>query len=115
MSEQAEITGFRQWLRGKARMITIYAACMSAVLGTAVAWGSLDLPRPAWHSELKAVELRVAANEELIYGDRWIRLTAQIKQLEAKLARKPGDADLIQELAVKQGQLRVVNNFLNGS
>ena len=95
-----------------------YKMAMSIVavsLAVAISWVALDLPRPATYSELKGVELRVAANEELIYGDRWIRLTAEVAQLRAELAMKPGNQKIIQELAVKLGQLRVVNNFLNGS
>lgn len=95
------------------RMFGIPAATVSAIMGVAIAWGQLDLPRPAWHSEVQALSLQVAANTQLILGDKWLRLTAQIKALEDKLAINPSNRrELIAELAVKQLQLREVNGKL---
>ncbi len=91
----------------KWKMFGIPAVSVSAVLAAAVAWGQLDLPRPAWHSEVAALEIQVAANTQLILGDKWLRLFAQIKELEAQLASDPTNIKLIKELAVKQLQLRV--------
>ena len=96
-------------------MITIYAACTSAVLGAAVAWGSLDLPRPAWHSEVQELEQVVASNTKLILGDRWIRLTAQIADIEAQLFSDSRNRDLIDRLARLQAQLRETEKQLDGN
>ena len=110
-----EPNGFRAWLRSKAKMITIYAACVSAVLGTAVAWGSLDLPRPAWHSEVQELEQLVASNTKLILGDKWVRLKATIEELTAQLRGDPANRDLIDRLVRAQQQLRETEQQLDGS
>ena len=94
-------------------MFGIPAASVSAVLAAAVAWGQLDLPRPAWHSEVIELGVEVAANSQLILGDKWLRLTAQIKELEAKLVTNPTNRAWIERLAVLQLQLRAVNGKLN--
>ena len=97
----------------KWKMFGIPAVSVSAVLAAAVAWGQLDLPRPAWYSEIVELEVRVAANSQLILGDKWLRLTAQIKEIEDKLAGTPSNRrELIAELAIKQLQLREVNGKL---
>lgn len=93
-------------------MLGIPAVSVSAVLAAAVAWGQLDLPRPAWHSEVVELGVRVAANSQLILGDKWLRLTAQIKALEAKLFQAPTNREWIERLAVLQLQLREVNGGL---
>jgi len=93
-------------------MFGISAASVSAVLAAAVTWGQLDLPRPAWHSEVVELHEQVAANSQLILGDKWLRLTAQIKELEAKLRTSPTNRELIARLAVLQLQLREVNGKL---
>ena len=92
----------------KWKMFGIPAASVSAVLAAAVAWGQLDLPRPAWYSEVAALEIQVAANTQLILGDKWLRLTAQITLLEAQLSADPTNIKLIKELAVRRLQLREV-------
>lgn len=96
----------------KWRMFGIPAASISAVLAAAVAWGQLDLPRPAWHSEVVELGTQVTANTQLILGDKWLRLTAQIKKLEAKLRGEPTNREMIEKLAVLQLQLREVNGKL---
>ncbi len=99
--------------KGRLKVIGVTAATMSAMLAGAVAWGQLDLPRPAWHSEVSALEIQVAANTQLILGDKWLRLTAQIAELKDKLAGNPPNrSKLIAELATKQLQLRAVNSEL---
>lgn len=90
------------------RMGGFLAAGISAVLAAAVAWGQLDLPRPAWRSEVVELGVQVAANTQLILGDKWLRLTAQITLLEAQLGSDPTNIKLIKELAVKRLQLREV-------
>ncbi len=89
-------------------MFGIPAATVSAVMGVAVAWGQLDLPRPAWRSEVVELEVQVTANTQIILGDKWLRLTAQITLLEAQLRSDPTNIKLIKELAVKRLQLREV-------
>ena len=97
----------------KWRMFGIPVASIAGGLAAAVAWGQLDLPRPAWHSEVVELGMQVAANSQLILGDKWLRLTAQIKEIELKLKGTPEDRlALIAELAVKQLQLREVNGKL---
>lgn len=90
----------------------VIAVGVSAIMAAAVAWGQLDLPRPAWRSEIVELEVQVAANTQLILGDKWLRLTAQIKALEAKLAVNPTNLEWIEKLAVLQLQLREVNGKL---
>ena len=92
----------------KWKMFGIPAATVSAVMGVAVAWGQLDLPRPAWRSEVVELEVQVTANTQIILGDKWLRLTAQITLLEAQLRSDPTNIKLIKELAVKRLQLREV-------
>ncbi len=97
----------------KWKMFGIPAATVSAIMGVAVAWGQLDLPRPAWYSEIVELEVQVVANSQLILGDKWLRLTAQIKELEERLKGNPANRrELIDRLAVKQLQLREVNGKL---
>lgn len=100
----------------KWRMFGIPAASFAALMTGAVAWGQLDLPRPAWHSEVQALSLQVAANTQLILGDKWLRLTAQIKSIEAELKgniEAEKRQELHEKLAIKQLQLREVNGKLN--
>lgn len=96
----------------KWKMFGIPAATVTAALSAAVAWGQLDLPRPAWYSEVVALEVQVTANSQLILGDKWLRLTAQITELKAKLAQNPTNRAMIERLAVLQLQLREVNGRL---
>lgn len=98
--------------KGKYKIMGITAASFSAMLAAAVAWGQLDLPRPAWHSEVQALTLQVAANTQLILGDKWLRLTSQIKALGVKLRSDPTNLEWIEKLAVLQLQLREVNGKL---
>ena len=113
----------------------ISVATAAAVLAAAVSWVELDLPRPAWHSEVAALEVQVAAgvvaleaqvatnytaleaqvaaNTQLILGDKWLRLTAQITELEDQIAgNPPNKSKLIARLATLQLQLRAVNSEL---
>ena len=96
----------------KWRMFGLPAASVSAVLAAAVAWGQLDLPRPAWHSEVIELGMQVTANTQLILGDKWLRLTAQIAALKAQIASDPTNHKLIERLVVLQLQLREVNGKL---
>ena len=99
--------------KGKYKVMGLTAASLSAMLAAAVAWGQLDLPRPAWYSEVQALEIQVVANTQLILGDKWLRLTAQIKEIEEKLKiTQPNRLELIERLATFQLQLRVVNSEL---
>ena len=103
----------RLWIRNKAKVITIYIAMVSGMFGVAIAWGTLDLPRPAWHSEVMELEQVVASNTRLILGDRWIRLKAQIAELEAKLRGNPTNRDMIDRLVRLQAQLRETEKQLD--
>lgn len=97
----------------KWKVFGIPAASVSIVLTAAVAWGQLDLPRPAWYSEVAALEIQVAANTQLILGDKWLRLTVQIKEVKEKLTGPREDRlALIERLATLQLQLRAVNSEL---
>ena len=98
--------------KGKWKMFGIPAVSVSAALAAAVAWGQLDLPRPAWYSEVVELSVQVSANSQLILGDKWLRLTAQIKELEAKLRNGPANRAMIERLAILQLQLREVNGKL---
>jgi len=93
-------------------MFGIPAVSVSAVLASAVAWGQLDLPRPAWHSEVAALEMQVAANTQLILGDKWLRITAQIAELRVKLSADPANREMIRRLTVLQLQLREIELVL---
>ncbi len=96
-------------------MFGIPGAVFAAFMTGAVAWGELDLPRPAWHSELQILELQVAANTAIIQGNLWLRLTSKIKTIEDKLkGGVPAEERraMINELVVLQLQLREVNGKL---
>lgn len=107
-----EVTGFRAWLRSKVRMITLYAGAVAAVLGGVIGWQQLGMPVPATQNDLSELRLEIGSNTRLILGDRWLRLTAQIKRLEAQLARNPSDRGMIDRLATLQLQLREVERGL---
>jgi len=96
----------------KWKVFGISSASGSAILAAALAWGQLDLPRPAWYSEVAALEITVAANTQLILGDRWLRITAQIAELRTKLIIDPTNRELIERLAVFQLQLREIELVL---
>ena len=99
--------------KGRLKVIGWTAGTMSAFLAGAVAWGQLDLPRPAWHSEVAALAIQVASNTQIILGNKWLRLTAEITELEDKItSNPPNKSKLIAELATKQLQLRAVNSEL---
>jgi hypothetical protein len=112
MTMDEEVTRHRMWLRSKARMITLYAGAFAAVLGGILGWQQLGLPVPATQSDMVELRQEIGSNTKLILGDRWLRLTAQIKQLEAQLARDPGNRRLIERLVRLQQQLREVEKGL---
>ncbi len=107
-----EVTGFRAWLREKARMITLYAGALAVVITGAVGWQQLGMPLPATQSDLSELRVAISSNTRLILGDRWLRLTTQIRQLEAQLARDPSNRGMIERLATLQLQLRAVERGL---
>lgn len=94
-------------------MITVYAAMFSAILGAAVAYDKLDLPWFASQEDVQVVQQEVASNTKLILGDKWLRLSTQIKQLEAQLTRDPGNRALIERLVRLQQQLRETERQLD--
>jgi hypothetical protein len=84
-------------------------------MATAMAWGELDLPRPAWRSEVEVLAMQVASNTQVIQGNLWIRLTAEITAIEDKLKGSLTSEErrkLIRTLAIKQLQLREVEKNL---
>jgi hypothetical protein len=107
-----EATGFRAWLRSKAKMITLYAGAVGAVIAAFVGYQQIGGPLPATQSDLSELRQEIGSNTQLILGDRWLRLTARIKALEARLAMDPTNRDLIDELATLQLQLREVEKGL---
>ena len=111
-SSTTEVTGFRAWVRKKARVITLYAGTLGAILTVAVAWDKLDLPRPVLTTDLAELRVQVVENSQLILGDRWFRLKSDIRRVEAKLRAVPGDRDLIAQLTRLEQQLREVEKKL---
>jgi hypothetical protein len=107
-----EVTGFRKWLRSKAKMITLYAGAITAVIGVMIGYQQLGGPIPATQADLTELRQEIGSNTQLILGDRWLRLTAQIKALEAQLAQNPGSRELIERLVRLQQQLREVERGL---
>ena len=95
---------------------TMILGAIAGTVGLMATWQSLDfLPRWTWYGEHQALMQRVSTAEELIYGDRWVRLSAEIAQIEAQLRSDPSNRDLHQKLAVLQQQLRTVEKLLNGN
>lgn len=107
-----EVTGFRAWLRSKAKMITIYAGALAAVISVAVGWTQLGLDRPAFTSEIEELRQEVGSNTQLILNDKWFRLRAQITLIEAKLRADPTNRALIEELTRLQQSFRKVEEGL---
>ena len=105
-------------------MITIYAAMLSAVLGSAVAYDQLDLPWFASDHDVQAVQQTVASdiedvyqdiasNTKLILGQEWERLRAKMYELRDRLAQNPSNRDLQKDLARAEAQLREVERKLS--
>jgi len=93
-------------------MITIYAAMFSAVLGSAVAYNSLDLPWFASDHDVQAVQQEVASNTQLLLHQSWERLRAKIYDLRDRLTKDPSNRDLHRDLAMAERQLREVESKL---
>jgi hypothetical protein len=119
------------------KKISIVAGAIGAVLGVMISWQAMDhvLPRWAWWNEVQAIESKlladqadmqmkltatmdrmeqqVASNTRLILGQEWERLRAKIYDLRAKLAQRPADRALHEELARLEAQLRDVERELD--
>lgn len=108
--------------KGNFKVMGITAGTISALMAGAVAWGELDLPRPAWYSEV--VEVRVELGEQiaggaqfavqtrlLVLGQEWERLDREIEQLENKGNLSPSEREL---LSKKRLRKRTVSQQLKG-
>lgn len=99
--------------KGNVRVMTITAATIGSVMAAAVAWGELDLPRPAWFSEVQEVreELgeQIAGNAQfavqtrlLVLGQEWERLDREIEQLEDKGQLSASDRELLSKKRLRK-------------
>lgn len=110
--DEKEVTGIRAWLRSKATMIKLYSGAAGAVIGLMVAYQQFGGPLPATQSDITELRQEIGSISQLILGNSWRRLTAEIKVLTEKLARDPTNRELIEELTVLEFQLRAVNRDL---
>lgn len=93
-------------------MITLYGGAVGVIISVAVGWHQFGFPVPATQNDVLELRQEVAGNTKLILGDRWLRLTVQIKQLRRQLSLDPGNVKLMERLAVKEQQLDAVNKGL---
>lgn len=100
----------RESLRRKTKVITIYAAAVSALVGSYVAIDRLDIdvPRPAMLSELYQVA-------DYSYETRLILLYQQLRvaKIDAAMARanlqkNPGNRELIQSVVDEETKVEVL-------
>lgn len=95
---------------------------VSTVLSVSIAWSTLDLPRPALNSELKAasiqLELKIAGLENfskgthrLVLGQQRDRLEDRIDKLKAKQNKSRDDKDYLKDL---ERRLRTIKEQLKG-
>lgn len=97
-------------------MAIAVASTAAATFSVMTGWVALDLPRPAWISELRAVSDQVQDNRELliqnslqILQNDWWRYQTDIEDLEAKIEKKPDDRQLKsmrQRLRQEQAQIQ---------
>lgn len=99
--------------KGRLKMFGFSAAGAAAVLVAAVSWAQLDLPRPAWHSEVVEVASvlgeQIAGNSQfavqtrlLILGQEWERLDREISQLEEKGVLSASDRELLSKKRLRK-------------
>ncbi len=93
-------------------MITLYGGAIGVLISIGVGWHQFGFPVPATQNDVLELRQEVAGNTKLILGDRWLRLTIQIKQLRRQLVLNPDDVELMEQLAVKEQQLDSVNKGL---
>lgn len=104
--------GYVGWLRSRAKMITIYAGAVAAVISVAVGWNQLKLDRPAMFSEVASVQEFAEGTRKIVLGDKWFRLKAELRAKQAELTASPRDRELIEEVTRLEQQLRDVEEQL---
>lgn len=117
------------------KKFNIISGAVACVLTIGILWSSLELPRPAIFTEVQAVqeyaESEIKAvqadtsrefqkvqqyagrTREIVLNQEWFRLKSQIREIQAKLDRNPGNSALIRELTRLEQTLRAVNADLS--
>lgn len=99
--------------KGNFKVMGITAGTISALMAAAVAWGELDLPRPAWYSEVEEVKVelgeQIAGNAQfavqtrlLVLGQEWERLDREITRLESQGALSASDRELLSKKRLRK-------------
>jgi hypothetical protein len=104
------ITKIRDWIRKRAKMITLYGGAVGAVLTAVVAWNQLDMPRPALHAEVQAVQQYASNTRELVLNQEWFRLRIQLREAQAKLKSDPLNRELIRTVTRLEQALTKTNS-----
>jgi len=109
---EKEVTGFRAWLRSKAKIMKLYSGAIAAVIGVIVGYQQLGGPLPATQSDITELRQEVGSNTRLILGQEWERLRAKFYDLRDKLAKDPSNRDLQKDLAKAEASLLETERLL---
>lgn len=105
-------------MTARVRNITLASALaiIGSILGIATAWTQLGWPRPAFSSDLKALEGDMNTMREfqtgtrsIVLGQEWWRLQEQIDRVDGKLQEDPANSMLrehYRRLQRSQGQVQ---------
>lgn len=85
---------------------------MASVLAASLAWGSLDLPRPALNTEVAQVEQFSKGTRKLVLNDKWFRTKALLDDADRRLETEPDNRDLRDLRLRYQEQMRDVDEQL---
>lgn len=62
------IRDVRAWLRPKAKVISLYAGALAAVISVIVGWQKLDIPNPATENDVARIESTLQDISDQIRG-----------------------------------------------
>ncbi len=110
---------WRRKLRGRTRVITLYATSVAAVLAVGAGWVELGLPRVAMLSEVKTVEMQLVGTQQfandtrkLLLFDRWQYLNAKFEAAVERLRLNPANEDVRELKQNLQQQLWAIDRQL---
>ncbi|MCK5614343.1 hypothetical protein KAR91_71415 [Candidatus Pacearchaeota archaeon] len=125
--ETQNISKIRLYLRGKAKLIALYAGAATAVLSVIVYWSQLEAPDMPWVDDVAAAEVSMQENlykvevsiredmvedrtyaqasRRMILNGDWMRVNTQIQQKKAELVRTPMNQKLMQEISILERTL----------
>jgi hypothetical protein len=99
--------------KGNVKVMGITAGTIGSIMAAAVAWGELDLPRPAWLSEVEQVRTelgeQIAGGAQfavqtrlLVLGQEWERLDREIEKLENQGQLSASDRELLSKKRLRK-------------